>query len=205
MAALKFTETHNLVVFLSKPEESDGFEQIVDFLNAHTINYALTVNPTVYTSCIEQFWTTVKEKTVNGELPRLLLKTNLVALWPLLSSVLPQTKKFNFSKYIFDNMVKNLEGRVKSLLYPRFVQVSINQQLEDMSHHKDIYVTPLHTKKIFGNMKRKGKGFFGTVTPLFATMMVQAPEDMGEGSATPTDPHPTPTTTQPSTSNPKKK
>ncbi|GKC27300.1 hypothetical protein Tco_1034594 [Tanacetum coccineum] len=74
-----------------------------------------------------------------------------------------------------------------------------------MSHHKDIYVTPSHTKKIFGNMKREGKGFSGIVTPLFATMMVQAPEDIGEGLATPTDPHPTPTTTQPSISNPKKK
>ncbi|GKF18914.1 hypothetical protein Tco_0063832 [Tanacetum coccineum] len=40
---------------------------IVDFLNAHTIKYALTVNPTIYTSCIEQFWSAVKVKTVNGE------------------------------------------------------------------------------------------------------------------------------------------
>ncbi|GKE70583.1 hypothetical protein Tco_1528655 [Tanacetum coccineum] len=67
MAALKFAETHNLVSFLSKPEESDGFEQIVDFLNANPINYALTFNPTIYTSCIEQFWATAKAKTVNGE------------------------------------------------------------------------------------------------------------------------------------------
>nr|GEX39558.1 putative ribonuclease H-like domain-containing protein [Tanacetum cinerariifolium] len=51
----------------SAPTESEGFEQIVDFLNANPIKYALTVNPTVYTSCIEQFWATVKAKTVNGE------------------------------------------------------------------------------------------------------------------------------------------
>ncbi|GJX78567.1 hypothetical protein Tco_0326716 [Tanacetum coccineum] len=31
MANLKFADTHNIVTFLSKPEESDGFEQIVDF------------------------------------------------------------------------------------------------------------------------------------------------------------------------------
>ncbi|GJU99885.1 hypothetical protein Tco_1329156 [Tanacetum coccineum] len=67
MAALKFASSHNMVVFLDKPTESDGFEQIVDFLNAHPIKYALTVNPTIYTSCIEQFWTTAKVKTVNGE------------------------------------------------------------------------------------------------------------------------------------------
>ncbi|GKD59798.1 putative ribonuclease H-like domain-containing protein, partial [Tanacetum coccineum] len=67
MTTLKFADTHNMVVFLSKPKESDGFEQIVDFLNAHPIKYALTVNPTIYTSCIEQFRATIKAKTVNGE------------------------------------------------------------------------------------------------------------------------------------------
>ncbi|GJZ67010.1 hypothetical protein Tco_0630250 [Tanacetum coccineum] len=67
MADLKFADTHNLVAFLSKPAESEGFEQIVDFLNANPIRYALTINPTIYISCIEQFWSTVKAKTVNGE------------------------------------------------------------------------------------------------------------------------------------------
>ncbi|GJZ19413.1 hypothetical protein Tco_0556003 [Tanacetum coccineum] len=67
MVALKFAETHNLIAFLSKLEQSDGFEQIVDFLNANPINYALTVNPTIYTSCIKQFWATAKAKTVNGD------------------------------------------------------------------------------------------------------------------------------------------
>ncbi|GJW39759.1 hypothetical protein Tco_0065604 [Tanacetum coccineum] len=67
MANLKFADTHNMVTFLSKPTESDGFEQIVDFLNAHLIKYALTVNPTIYISCIEEFWPTVKAKTINGE------------------------------------------------------------------------------------------------------------------------------------------
>ncbi|GKE68693.1 hypothetical protein Tco_1526765, partial [Tanacetum coccineum] len=67
MANLKFADTHNMVAFLSKPKESDRFEQIVDFLNAHPIKNALTVNPTIYISCIKQFWSTVKAKTINGE------------------------------------------------------------------------------------------------------------------------------------------
>ncbi|GJY97579.1 hypothetical protein Tco_0514489 [Tanacetum coccineum] len=32
-----------------------------------SIKYALTVNPIVYESCIQQFWATAKAKTVNGE------------------------------------------------------------------------------------------------------------------------------------------
>nr|GEU89479.1 putative ribonuclease H-like domain-containing protein [Tanacetum cinerariifolium] len=41
--------------------------QIIDFLNANPINNALTVNPTIYTLCIEQFWVTAKAKNINGE------------------------------------------------------------------------------------------------------------------------------------------
>ncbi|GJR57459.1 hypothetical protein Tco_1499621 [Tanacetum coccineum] len=67
MSDQKFVDIHNLVAFLEKPTESEGFEEIVDFLNANPIKYALTVNPTVYCSCIKQFWDTVKAKTVNRE------------------------------------------------------------------------------------------------------------------------------------------
>ncbi|GJZ26251.1 putative ribonuclease H-like domain-containing protein [Tanacetum coccineum] len=118
---------------------------------------------------------------------------------------LATNKNFNFSKYIFDNMVKNLEGGVKFLMYPRFVQVFLDKQVEGMSRHKGIYVIPSHTKKVFANMKRPGKGFSGKLTYLFETMMVQATEDIGEDSAAPTDSHSTPIHTQPSSSKPQKK
>ncbi|GKA69923.1 hypothetical protein Tco_0775987 [Tanacetum coccineum] len=38
MTTLQFANTHNLVAFLTKPAESEGFEQVVDFLNAGSIN-----------------------------------------------------------------------------------------------------------------------------------------------------------------------
>ncbi|GJS80427.1 putative ribonuclease H-like domain-containing protein [Tanacetum coccineum] len=41
------------VAFLEKPVESDGFAEIIDFLKASSVHYALTVNPIIYTSCIE--------------------------------------------------------------------------------------------------------------------------------------------------------
>ncbi|GJU31876.1 hypothetical protein Tco_1175465, partial [Tanacetum coccineum] len=80
-------------------------------------------------------------------------------------------QKFNFSKYIFDNMVRNVDSMGTFLMYLRFVQVFLEKQVGDMSNHKWIYVTPSHTMKIFRNMKREGKGFFGRVKPLFLTMM----------------------------------
>ncbi|GJW19082.1 hypothetical protein Tco_0026518 [Tanacetum coccineum] len=67
MAALTFADSHNMVAYLEKSEDSDDFAEIVDFLNASPIRYALTVSLTVYVSYIEQFWSTAKIKTVNNE------------------------------------------------------------------------------------------------------------------------------------------
>ncbi|GKA39492.1 hypothetical protein Tco_0732043, partial [Tanacetum coccineum] len=100
---------------------------------------------------------------------------------------LATNQKFNLSKYIFEAMVKHLDGGVKFLMYPRFLQVFINQQLGDMLHHKKIFVNPVHTKKVFANMKRAGKDFSRRITPLFDNMMVQDSEEVGEDSDHPTD------------------
>nr|GEX31516.1 uncharacterized mitochondrial protein AtMg00810-like [Tanacetum cinerariifolium] len=67
MAPLTFADTHNMVAFLSKSDASDGFDQIVDFLNTHTIKYDLMVNPTIYVSFIKQFWATATVEKVNGD------------------------------------------------------------------------------------------------------------------------------------------
>ncbi|GJU04729.1 hypothetical protein Tco_1121159 [Tanacetum coccineum] len=75
----------------------------------------------------------------------------------------------------------------------------------DMSHYKKTYVNPSHIKKIFANMKREGKDFSGRVTPLFATMMVQANQEEGVDSDIPTDSQQTPIISQPSSSKPQKK
>ncbi|GJV55032.1 hypothetical protein Tco_1456037 [Tanacetum coccineum] len=68
---------------------------------------------------------------------------------------LATNQKFNCSKYIFESMVKNLDSVAKFLMYPRFVQVFLDNQLEGMINHNRIYIAPSHTKKVFANMKRK--------------------------------------------------
>ncbi|GKC03210.1 hypothetical protein Tco_0994820, partial [Tanacetum coccineum] len=112
---------------------------------------------------------------------------------------LATNQKFNFSKYIFESMIKNLYNLSgKILMYPRFVQLFLEQQLDDLSTHNRIYVAPSHTKKIFANMRRVGKGFSSRVTPLLQTMVVQNQSELGKGSTNLTDPHHTPTFIQPS-------
>ncbi|GJZ94096.1 putative reverse transcriptase, RNA-dependent DNA polymerase [Tanacetum coccineum] len=91
-----------------------------------------------------------------------------------------QMLKIHTDKNVADLLTKafdNVDSSVKFLMYPRFVQVFLDKQVGDMSTHDEIFVTPSHTKKVFSNMKRIGKGFSKAVTPLFPTMMVQAQEE----------------------------
>ncbi|GJR92505.1 hypothetical protein Tco_0264679 [Tanacetum coccineum] len=58
-----------MVAYLKKIEGSEGFHQIVDFLNTSHIRYALTENPTIYVSLIQQFWQTATASILdNGEI-----------------------------------------------------------------------------------------------------------------------------------------
>ncbi|GJV54335.1 putative ribonuclease H-like domain-containing protein [Tanacetum coccineum] len=167
---------------------SDRFEQIVDFLNAQPIRYALTVNPTIYISCIEQFWSTSVVKTINGEV-------QLHALVDGKKIIISEASvRRDLKLKDEEGMIRNLDNvSRKFLMYPRFVPVFLDQQLDGLPTHTRIYNAPSHTKKIFGNMRRVGKGFSGRVTPLFPTMVVQNQAELGKGSAIPTDPHHTPT------------
>nr|GEU98816.1 hypothetical protein [Tanacetum cinerariifolium] len=60
-----FADTYNMVAILNKSEASEGFNQIIDFLNGSYIQYTLTINPHIYMSCIKQFWNTVTVKQSN--------------------------------------------------------------------------------------------------------------------------------------------
>nr|GEU39304.1 hypothetical protein [Tanacetum cinerariifolium] len=233
-----------MVAYLSKSDASEGFDQIMDFLNAHTIQYALVVNPTIYVSCIKQFWATATVKKVNNvvqlralidgkkvvvsediirrdlhlddayrvkcfpneeifeELTRMGYekpppKLTFYKACSMASAVicLATDRKFNLSKYIFDSMVRNVDSPSKFLMYPRFLQVVLDNQVDDMSTYNIIYTSPTLTQKVFSNMRRVEKGFSSVRTPLFASMLVQPQpqakeeEEEEEVEEQPTTPH----------------
>ncbi|GJU43791.1 putative ribonuclease H-like domain-containing protein, partial [Tanacetum coccineum] len=93
----------------------------------------------------------------------------------------------------------NLDAKKQFLMYPRFVQVFLNNQLSNLPAPLDNLPIPVLTKKVFTNMAKQGLHFSGHVTPLFPNMLAQAVVDEGEGSEQPTEPQPTPSPTQPST------
>nr|GEZ77120.1 hypothetical protein [Tanacetum cinerariifolium] len=56
-----------MVAFLEKSKGSEGFHQILDFLNSTHIKYAPTANLIIYVSPIHQFWETASTSTLEDE------------------------------------------------------------------------------------------------------------------------------------------
>nr|GEW72949.1 hypothetical protein [Tanacetum cinerariifolium] len=91
-------------------------------------------------------------------------------------------RKFNFSKYIFDSLVRNVDSITKFYMYPRFLQLIIRKQVGDLSTYTTKYASLTLTQKVFTNMRRVGKGISRVDTPLFEGMLV-AQEIDEEGDA----------------------
>nr|GEW35267.1 reverse transcriptase domain-containing protein [Tanacetum cinerariifolium] len=80
-------------------------------------------------------------------------------------------QRFNFSNYIFECLVRNVDSSSKFYMYPRFIQLIIHTNIADLSKHTTRYVSPVLTQKVFANMRRVGKGFSRVETPLFESML----------------------------------
>nr|GEV16268.1 hypothetical protein [Tanacetum cinerariifolium] len=192
------------------------------------------VNPTIYTSCIEQFWATTTTKNINREaqihtkvdgkkviiseatirrdlkfedeggvdclsnevifeqLPlmgyenlsqkltfykaffsqqwKFLIHTILQWLsaktiaWNEFSSTMASAiiylatdQKFNFSKYIFDSMIKHLDSGTKFLMFPMVVQVFLDKQVDDTKIPTDTQRIPTIIQPTTSQPQRKQK------------------------------------------------
>ncbi|GJZ93772.1 putative ribonuclease H-like domain-containing protein, partial [Tanacetum coccineum] len=101
---------------------------------------------------------------------------------------LTSNQKYNFSKLIFDGMMRHLDAKKKFVMYPRFISVFLDKQLKNV--HVPLDHFPIHalTSKALSFMVKKGKHFSGNVTPLFDSI-----EDQHETQTDPS-PRPSPTT-----------
>nr|GEX26584.1 hypothetical protein [Tanacetum cinerariifolium] len=140
------------------------------------------VDKKVYTLCIEQFWATAKVKNVNGE----------AQIQALVDKKVIITEASIRRDLRFED-----EGGVDSLS-----NEVIFEQLTLMGSTMASEIICLAINQIFNFSKYI---FDNMVTPLFATIMVQDPEDMGKDLAIQTDTYHTPIVTQPSSSPSQKK
>nr|GEU34157.1 xylulose kinase-1 [Tanacetum cinerariifolium] len=211
MTPLTFADTHNMVAYLSKSDASAGFDQVVDFLNAQDIEYALMVNPTIHVSCIKQFWATAFIKKVNDvvklraliEGKRVVVREDVIRQALHLDDAdgvecLPNEEIF--TKLVLQKGLRGTNSVVQwRLLSSALLQVDNSTSLNDLSSHNNQYTSPALTQKVFANIRRVGKGFFWSGDSFVCTMLVQPQplaveeEDEVEVPSAPTPPSPTST------------
>nr|GEY04999.1 hypothetical protein [Tanacetum cinerariifolium] len=209
-----------MAAFLCKSVASVGFDQIVDFLNAQVIQYALMVNPTIYVSCIKQFWTAASIKKVNDV-------ANLRALI--------DGKRVVVSKDVIRHDLRlddanGVECLLNEEIFTELARMGYEKPPPKLTFYKAFFSAQwkflIHTlvqcisakrtagnefscsmasaviclatgrkfnfpKYIFDSMV--GKGFLGVETPLFATMLVQPQPPATEEEdevEVPSDPNP---------------
>nr|GEY42575.1 ribonuclease H-like domain-containing protein [Tanacetum cinerariifolium] len=86
------------------------------------------------------------------------------------------------------SLVRNVDTFTKFYMYPRFLQLMIRAKIGDLSSHTTKYLSPALTQKVFSNMRRVFRGFFGVETPLFEGMIVaQQADDVADKCATGVD------------------
>ncbi|GJQ98259.1 putative ribonuclease H-like domain-containing protein [Tanacetum coccineum] len=201
MANLKYSEKHNMVAFLKKPNESVGFTEVVDFLKVRTLangtqQLVASIDSKEYniTEASVRSKLQLRDATGIHNLSDAEIYAGLATLgpksggWDQFGSTiatalicLSSNRVYNFSKMIFDRMVHNLESNSKILMYPRFSQIILDITTEN----KGRYLAPTLTKKLFANMKR---GYTGDIIPLLPAMLVEIAVDQGEGSSQPAEP-----------------
>nr|GEU99219.1 hypothetical protein [Tanacetum cinerariifolium] len=266
--AMRGSVLGNYIIYTAiKYEHNTDFHQIVDFIEASHLMYALTINLTVYVSHIRQFWSTARIETTDegtkilatvndkprtifessirrnlklkdeagiSSLPDAKLFENLTLMgynilpnqkfsfqkgqfshqWKYLIHTIMQclcpkstgfnefssniatalvclatNRVYNFSKMIFDGMVRNVNNKVsKFLMYPMFISKCLKMSQFGPITHSHTYSVPFHTRKFFTALRVNSPSFSGRTVPLFESILVP----MGEGSGTPTEPLHTP-------------
>ncbi|GKA02000.1 hypothetical protein Tco_0674665, partial [Tanacetum coccineum] len=105
---------------------------------------------------------------------------------------LATNQKYNFSKLIFDSMMRHLDAKKKFVMYPRFISVFLTNQLQNVPVPLDHFPINALTPKVFSFMVKKGKKISWNVTPLFPSMLAQPTRDESAVSERPSETQPTP-------------
>nr|GEV49756.1 hypothetical protein [Tanacetum cinerariifolium] len=145
-----------MVTYLMKSDASEGFNQVIDFLNGSHIKLQVPV---------DRKKVVITEDTIRDAL-RLddaegvdcLPNEEIFAELARMGYEKPSTK-LTFYKAFFSSQWK-------------FIQLIIKNQLGDLLTHTTKYISPTLTQKVFANIRRVRKGFSGVETPLFEGMIV---------------------------------
>ena len=100
---------------------------------------------------------------------------------------LSTNQPFNFSRMILDGMLAHIDNGSPFLMYPRFIQVFLNKQLEDIPRPPDFLPAVVLPSKVFTFMIKRSAKFSGRNTPLTAHILEVAQAVAAEGESSDDD------------------
>nr|GEZ75859.1 hypothetical protein [Tanacetum cinerariifolium] len=182
-----------MVAYLSKSDASEGFNQLIDFLNRSSlklqalvdkkkvvvtkaiIREALNLDDAKGVDCLpnEEIFAELARMGYEKQSTKLTFdKAFFSSQWKFLIHIILQCmsatrtswnefsssmasaviclssgRKFIFSKYIFDSLVRNVDSPTNIYMYPRFLQLIIRKKVGDLSTHTTKYTSPALTQK----------------------------------------------------------
>ncbi|GJR98209.1 putative ribonuclease H-like domain-containing protein [Tanacetum coccineum] len=96
-------------------------------------------------------------------------------IWDTLRDIgyegLATNQKFNFSLMIMNGMLGHISNGTPFLMYPRFVQLFLNKQLEGVDRPQDFMPSVTLPSKIFTFMRKHSPKFSCRITPLTPSML----------------------------------
>ncbi|GKB40082.1 hypothetical protein Tco_0885024 [Tanacetum coccineum] len=146
-----------MVAYLKKPTGSEGFQEIVDFLNGIHIRFALIKNPTIFVSLIKKFWQTATVRTVdNGEqeitatvdgkeftITEAYVRRHLLLAYVEGISTLPTTEIFD-QLSLMGNMKRGFSGE-HTPLFPSMLEIQAEEG-EGSGHHSEPQPPPYNAQ-----------------------------------------------------------
>ncbi|GJQ92441.1 hypothetical protein Tco_0003580 [Tanacetum coccineum] len=84
---------------------------------------------------------------------------------------LATNQKFNFSLMIMNGMLGHIANGTPFLMYPRFIQLFLNKQLEGVTRPKNFLPSVTLPSKVFTFMRKNSPKFSGRITPLTPPML----------------------------------
>ncbi|GJX92413.1 hypothetical protein Tco_0345739 [Tanacetum coccineum] len=84
---------------------------------------------------------------------------------------LATNQKFNFSLMILNGMLGHISNGIPFLMYPRFVQLFLNKQLEGVARPQDFIPSVSLPSKVFTFMRKHSPKFSCRITPLTPPML----------------------------------
>ncbi|GJT58832.1 hypothetical protein Tco_1002365 [Tanacetum coccineum] len=84
---------------------------------------------------------------------------------------LATNQKFNFSLMIMNGMLGHIANGKPFLMYPRFIQLFLNKQLEGVTRPQNFLPSVTLPSKVFTFMRKHSPKFSGRITPLTPPML----------------------------------